>query len=77
MKIKPDQTVNETDTDTYQTDVQIDKWLIRPTNYNGTACFKDLNNCLNKKIYSYLETSGGQSSNLYLNVVYFFNASVN
>jgi hypothetical protein len=28
-------------------------------------------------IYSYLETSGGQSSNLYLNVVQFFNASVN
>ncbi len=28
-------------------------------------------------IYSYLETSGGQSSNLYLNVVYFYNTSVN
>ncbi len=28
-------------------------------------------------IYSYLETSAGQSSNLYLNVVHFFNASVN
>jgi hypothetical protein len=27
-------------------------------------------------IYSYLETSGGQSSNQYLNVVHFFNASV-
>ncbi len=27
---------------------------------------------LNTKIYSYLETSGGQSSNLYLKVVHFF-----
>jgi hypothetical protein len=39
--------------------------------------FKNLNNCLNTTIYSYLETSGGQNSNLYLNVVHFFNASVN
>ncbi len=38
---------------------------------------KSVNNCLNANIYSYLETSGGQSSNLYLNVVHFFNASVN
>jgi hypothetical protein len=30
----------------------------------------------NTNIYSYLETSGGQSSNLYLNVVCFFNTSV-
>ncbi len=28
-------------------------------------------------IYSYLETSGGQSCNLYLNLVHFFNTSVN
>jgi hypothetical protein len=27
--------------------------------------------------YSYLETSGGESYNLYLNVVHFFNAGVN
>ncbi len=38
---------------------------------------ENVNNCLNPNIYSYLETSGGQSSNLYLNVVHFFNASVN
>ncbi len=31
---------------------------------------------LNTSIYSYLETSGGRSSNLYLNVVHFFNNSV-
>ena len=34
------------------------------------------NNCLNTNIYSYLETSGCQSSNLYLNV-HFFNTNVN
>ncbi len=33
---------------------------------------KNVNNCLNTNIYSYLETSGGQSSNLYSNVVIFF-----
>jgi hypothetical protein len=38
---------------------------------------KTVNNCLNTNIYSYIETSGGQDSNLYLNVVHFFNASVN
>jgi hypothetical protein len=37
---------------------------------------KNVNNCSNTNIYSYLETSDGQSSNLYLNVVHFFNASV-
>jgi hypothetical protein len=36
-----------------------------------------LKNCkhLFEYIYFYLETSGGQSSNLYLNVVHFFNTS--
>jgi hypothetical protein len=38
---------------------------------------KNANSCLNTNIYSYLGTSGGQSSNLYLNVVHFFNTSVN
>ncbi len=37
---------------------------------------KNINNCLNTNIYSYLETSGGQSSNPYLNVVHFFITSV-
>jgi hypothetical protein len=32
---------------------------------------KNVNNYLNTNIYSYLETSGGKSSNLYLNVVHF------
>jgi hypothetical protein len=32
---------------------------------------KSVNNYLNTNIYSYLETSGGQSSNLYLDTVPF------
>ncbi len=44
---------------------------------NRTAHFKNVNNCLNTNIYFYLETSGGQSTNLYLNVVHFFNTSIN
>jgi hypothetical protein len=35
-----------------------------------------VNNCLNTNIYTYLETSGGQSSNLYINVAHFFNICV-
>jgi len=38
--------------------------------------FKNENNCLDTNIYSYLETSGGQSSGPYLNDVHFFNTSV-
>jgi hypothetical protein len=38
---------------------------------------KNANNCFNSNIYSNLETSGGQSYYLYLNVVHFFNTSVN
>ncbi len=45
--------------------------------FNGTVCFKNVYKCLNTSIYSYLETSGGQSSNLYLNAVCFLNTSVN
>ena len=36
-----------------------------------------VSNCLNTNIYSYLEPSVGQSSNLYLNIVHFFNAHLN
>jgi hypothetical protein len=36
---------------------------------NGPARLK---NCLNTNAHSHLETSGGQSSNLYLNAVHFF-----
>ncbi len=38
---------------------------------------KNLNNCSNTNIYSYLETSGGESSYLYLNGVHLFNDSFN
>jgi hypothetical protein len=38
---------------------------------------KIVNNCLNTNIYSYLETSGGQSSKLHLNVVHFINTNIN
>ncbi len=38
--------------------------------------FENVNNCLNTNIYSYLDTSGGQSSNPYLNAVHFFNTRV-
>jgi len=44
---------------------------------NGTVHFKKVSNYLNTNIYSYFETSGGQSSNQYLNVVHYFNTSVN
>ncbi len=38
---------------------------------------KSVNICLNSNIYSYLETSGGQSSNLYLNYDHCFSTRVN
>jgi hypothetical protein len=38
---------------------------------------KSVNECLNTNIYSYLETPGDHSSYLYLNIVHFFNTSVN
>ncbi len=37
---------------------------------------KNVNNCLNTNFYVYLEISGGQSSNPYLNVVHFLNTRV-
>jgi hypothetical protein len=43
----------------------------------GQHALKNVNNCLNSKIYSYLETSSGQSSNLYLRIVHYLNANVN
>ncbi len=38
---------------------------------------KNVNSYLNTNIYSYLETYGTQSSNLYLNAVQFINTSAN
>jgi hypothetical protein len=37
---------------------------------------KNVNNYLNANIYSYLETSGGQISNPYLNVVHFLTSEL-
>jgi len=39
--------------------------------------FENVNNYLNTNIYPYLETSAVQSYYIYLNVVHFFNTSVN
>jgi hypothetical protein len=39
--------------------------------------FLNVNICWNTNISFHLETSGGKNSNLYLNVVNFFNTSVN
>jgi hypothetical protein len=44
---------------------------------NGTVHLKNVHNYLIANIYSYSETSCGQSSNLYLNVIHVFNANVN
>ncbi len=41
------------------------------------CALKNVNNFFNTNNYSYLETSGGQSPNLYFNVVHFFKTSVN
>jgi hypothetical protein len=38
---------------------------------------ENVSNCLNTHIDSYLETSVGQSYNLYISFVHFFNTSVN
>jgi hypothetical protein len=38
---------------------------------------ENVNSCLNINIFSYLEISGAQSSNLYLNLVHFFDTRAN
>jgi hypothetical protein len=53
-----------------------DKFIAQVTHWIEQRALKNVNNCLNTNIHSYLETSGGQSYNLYLNVVDFFNPSV-
>jgi hypothetical protein len=53
------------------------QWIEEELKSNGTMHFKNVSNHLNTNIYSYLETSGGKNSNLYLNIVHFFNTSVN
>jgi hypothetical protein len=41
------------------------------------CALENVSSYLNTNIYSYLETSGGHSSNLYLTVVHFFDTSAN
>ncbi len=55
----------------------LNKNLMEIIHFNGTSRFKNVSSCLNTNMYSYLEASGGQSYNLYINVVHFFNTSVN
>jgi hypothetical protein len=45
---------------------------------NGTACFKKCKHFFEYQLlFLILETSGGQGSSIYLNVVHFFDTSVN
>jgi hypothetical protein len=44
---------------------------------NETVSFKNVNNGFNTNFSFYLETSGGQNSNVYLNHVNTFNTRVN
>ncbi len=55
--------------------LQAQAYLYMPC--NGTARLKNVNKSMNTNISIYLETSVGQSSNLYLNVANFFNTTVN
>ena len=50
--------------------------VVKPLSKMEQHTLKNVNNCMNTNIDSYLETSGGQSSNPYLNVVLFFNTRV-
>ncbi len=47
------------------------------SNFFEQRDLRNVNKRLNTNFYSYLETSGGQSFNLYLNVVPFVNTSAN
>jgi hypothetical protein len=51
-------------------------WVQKPSGVMEQHAFKNVNNCLNTNIYSYLETSVGQSSNPYLSAVHFFKTRV-
>jgi hypothetical protein len=54
--------------------IVLDEPACSPT--NGTTRFKNVNNCFKTNTSSYLETSGGQSSNIYFYFVHFFNTRV-
>jgi hypothetical protein len=51
--------------------------VISPSFPMEQCTLENVNNILNTNIYSYFDTSGGQSSNIYLNAAHFFNTGVN
>ncbi len=55
----------------------IPKSILYFTSLMEQRALNNVNSCWNIDISFYLETSGGQSCNLYFNVVNFFNTSVN
>ncbi len=62
---------------TVQSCIQLHNWASKSDVWMEQHALKSVGNYLNTNIYSYFETSGGQSSNLNLNDAYFFNARVN
>jgi hypothetical protein len=67
---------NRRNFDIYLTSLMLGIWADHQLAMERCA-LKNVNSCLNTNIDSYLETSSGQSFNLYLNVVHIFNTSVN
>jgi hypothetical protein len=57
----------------------VGRLIALPTNISliEKHALKKINNCWNTNISFYLDTSGGQSYNLFLYVVYFVSASFN
>ncbi len=55
----------------------IHRHLIKVVCLMEQCALKNVNSHLNTNIYSYLDIFGGQISNIYLNIVQFFNTSVN
>jgi hypothetical protein len=58
-------------------DMATEKHQLCELNAMEEHTLKNVNNCLNTNIYSYVGTSGGQEFNLSLNVVHVFNTCVN
>jgi hypothetical protein len=63
--------------DYYGNDQGISKVRTMKFHIREQHALKIVNNCLHTNNSSYLETSGGPSSNQYINVVHFFNMSIN
>jgi hypothetical protein len=55
----------------------IERKYLKMTTAIEQSALQNVNNWWNTIIYSYLETSGGHIPDLYLNVVNFFDTSVN